>query len=220
MGAKGTNSRRPTFMARVPGKGGVASASFRPASDRGAHLRVVTAENPAVSHGYAPESDDPESLAAAQAVLERATAEMKERLASSVELLRITSDRLSAEARADALEVAFLVARRIIEVEVSANVESLVSLVRSAIRRLGESRRLVIRLNPQDADAIRIILTERGQADFVTSGTVQIEIMADGGLDRGDCVVEGDVGNVDGRLGTRLEELRRALTDEAAEGAS
>lgn len=207
-------------MARVPGKGGVASASFRPASDRGAHLRVVTAENPAVSHGYAPESDDPESLAAAQAVLERATAEMKERLASSVELLRITSDRLSAEARADALEVAFLVARRIIEVEVSANVESLVSLVRSAIRRLGESRRLVIRLNPQDADAIRIILTERGQADFVTSGTVQIEIMADGGLDRGDCVVEGDVGNVDGRLGTRLEELRRALTDEAAEGAS
>jgi flagellar assembly protein FliH len=41
--------------------------------------------------------------------------------------------------------------------------------------------------------------------------------MADAALERGDCLVEGDVGSVDGRVATRIEELRRALADEHLE---
>jgi flagellar biosynthesis/type III secretory pathway protein FliH len=39
----------------------------------------------------------------------------------------------------------------------------------------------------------------------------EIDVLPDASLSRGDCVVEGELGSVDGRLAARLEEVRRAL---------
>src|SRR5687768_15617201 len=50
-----------------------------------------------------------------RAELERQAQEMTARMESSVARLRILSERLAAEARADAMEVALMVARRLIE---------------------------------------------------------------------------------------------------------
>jgi flagellar biosynthesis/type III secretory pathway protein FliH len=44
--------------------------------------------------------------------------------------------------------------------------------------------------------------------------------VAEPSLGRGDCLVEGEVGSVDGRIATRLEELRRALAEEHLEEGS
>jgi flagellar assembly protein FliH len=50
-------------------------------------------------------------------------------------------------------------------------------------------------------------------------GAARVEIQADAALQPGDCVVDTDFGQIDGRLETRLGELRRAL-EGAAEGAA
>ncbi len=146
------------------------------------------------------------------------TTRTAERLTAAVERLVLTSERLAAEARTDALEVAFLVARRILEAEVSTGIEPLLGLVRSALRKLGESRRIVIRLSPRDAAAVTAALAARGAATLA-AGSAQIEIVTDATLSGGDCVVEGDLGAVDGRLDTRLSELRRAIAAEVVEAS-
>jgi flagellar biosynthesis/type III secretory pathway protein FliH len=46
-----------------------------------------------------------------------------------------------------------------------------------------------------------------------------VEIVADPSLGRGDCLVEGDLVTVDGRINARIEELRRVLDAGAAENA-
>ncbi|HTN53808.1 MAG TPA: FliH/SctL family protein [Anaeromyxobacter sp.] len=47
-----------------------------------------------------------------------------------------------------------------------------------------------------------------------------MEVAPDPSLEAGDCVVETDFGKVDGRLRTRLDELRRAVDSASEEGAA
>lgn len=135
------------------------------------------------------------------------------RLEAAVDRLRNLSDRLAAEVRADAVEVAILLARKIVEDEITMNVDRLLGTVRSAVRRLGESRRITVRLCPEDAEALNA--ATNSNTTELGGGVARVEIIADASFGRADCVVEGDLGSVDARLDTRLNELRRALSDGA-----
>lgn len=200
-------ARKPGFLQRIPAQPQMAPA-FSPHPS--APLVSEVAPSPEETPPPAPPEPDPEMVSAM----------VGERLAGAIESLNQMAERLTAEARADALEVGFLVARRIIEDEVSGNAEVLLDLVRTAQRRLGESRHLVIRLCPDDAQAVQEVLAAKGAQAVAESAIAQIEVKADPSLQRCDCVVEGDLGSVDGRLNTRLEELRHAaLTGAVGESA-
>ena len=130
------------------------------------------------------------------------------RLAASVERLRAESERLAELARADALEIGFQVARRILEMELTTSAEPLFSLVRSAVRRAGESRTLTLRLHPAD----KALIDESGGAARVDGlMAARMQIVADPSLSRGDCMVDAEFGSVDGRLDTRFAQVRRSL---------
>src|SRR6185436_7282932 len=215
-------SRKPQFLARAGGQPQVQRATFRPASGQPGRPRAPIAQPVQVHQEPDDEAQQMEQqLAAAVAEAEqRLHAEVGARLGSAVEMLRTTSERLASEARSDALEVGFLIAKRILETELTTSPEPLVALVRSTIRRLGEARKMVIRLSPADAEAVNAVLAARGPSAVTSVTTAQLEVVPDGSLERGDCMVEGDVGSVDGRVATRIEELRRALADEHLEEGS
>jgi flagellar assembly protein FliH len=139
--------------------------------------------------------------------------EFAERSAAAVSAMRLTSERLAEQARSDALELALLVSRRILEAELSTNVERFFGVIRSVIRRAGESRRIVVRLNPEDAN--RVEAAGGGRAISAMS-VAQVEISPDADLELGDCMVDADFGMVDGRLTTRLDEMRRLLQEAMA----
>jgi len=131
-----------------------------------------------------------------------------ERLADAVAMLRLQAERLADQARADAVEIAFQAAARILETELRQSPEPLFALVRSALRRAGDSRRVVVRLSPDDA---RLVETDRDRLAVGALAVARVEIVADASLAPGDCVVETDFGKVDGRLATRLAEAKRAV---------
>lgn len=135
--------------------------------------------------------------------------EAAERLGRAIADLRSTSDRLGAEAAANALEIGCLIARKILEAELKADVGAFRSLVQSAVRRLGEVHKVTIHLAPSDVEAVE---AAAGQASMPQFGIAKVEVLPDTNLTPGDCVVESDAAMVDGRLGTRLEELRRVLS--------
>ena len=207
--------RRPSFLGRVGDRPRVESAAFK--SGQGNESRF----HPTVIASTMPDSDEGTNRSAAAAVAEaqKLAAQFTERTSAAVELLRATAERLAAEARTDALEIGFLVARRILEMELSASAEPLVNLVRSAVRRLGESRRIVIHLSPVDAQAMNAIIESRGAKAVAQAAISRVEIVADPSLGRGDCLVEGDLVTVDGRINARIEELRRVLEAGAGENA-
>jgi flagellar assembly protein FliH len=141
--------------------------------------------------------------------------DMMERLAASIATLRAQADRLAEQARSDSIEIGFQVARKILETELHLSPDTLFALVRSAVRRAGESRRLVIRVSPDD---LPLLQSAQGQAALEGLSAARIECMADSTLEHGDCAVDADFGQVDGRLSTRLLEIRRAVEAASAEG--
>lgn len=197
--------RRPAFLARSGGGTKVENAAFKTTS--GTRFRPALVANNDEDDGQATQR----AAEAAIAEAEKLAAQFTERTAAAVDVLRATAERLAAEARTDALEIGFLVARRILDMELTASPEPLVNLVRSAVKRLGETRKVAIHLSPADARALSAVIEERGAQAVASAAVAKVEIVADGSLGRGDCLVEGDLVTVDGRIAARMEELRRVL---------
>jgi flagellar biosynthesis/type III secretory pathway protein FliH len=128
------------------------------------------------------------------------------RLAAAIETLRQEGRRLGEQARSDALEIGVLVARKIIERELTSNLEPLFGLIRSAVRRVGEARGVVVKVSPEDHRRLQ-------DAPGASLSLVNVSVVADEALSPGDVMIESEQHGVDARLDTRLEELRRELTE-------
>jgi hypothetical protein len=154
------------------------------------------------------------------------------RLDAAVDRLRMLSDRLATEARSDALELGLMIARKVVEGELAVNADRLISVVKSAVARVGESRRIVVHLAPEDAEIINGPRGNVGDSgkdggeagvpaqtglERIGRGAARIEVVADPSLSRGDCLVEGDHLSVDARLDAKFAEIRRALMESAWE---
>ncbi len=143
------------------------------------------------------------------APLPQANAQSVARLEAALTELRLRGERLAEQARSDSLELGLIVARKILEREIATNLEALFSLIKSAIRRVGESRTTVVRVSAADFERLH------GSADTAfTLGRVELKI--DPSLGAGDVMVDGEHATVDGRLGTRLEEIVRSLAGDEA----
>ena len=136
------------------------------------------------------------------------SAEAAERLGKAVGELRRTSEALGGHVAATALEIACLLAQRIIEAELKGDPDLRLSLARAAVRRLGEAQKVTIRLSPADVEAVTSVA---GAAETLGIPLARVEVVTDTNLSPGDSIVESDTAMVDGRVGTRLEELRRVL---------
>jgi flagellar biosynthesis/type III secretory pathway protein FliH len=146
----------------------------------------------------------------------RLPAEYLHRLAVSIDTLRLHADRLTELCADDAIVVGTAIARRILEAELATAPEKLLPLIRSALRKVGESREVVVRLSPADADAWR----DAGSRLAEESPGLQVRVVADPALGPGDVQVDADFGTVDGRLETRLAEVRQALAAAVSDGGA
>jgi len=202
--------RAPSFLDKIRGK--VDRATFSGASDTGIQpfferqgdaarqVEIPVMETPSVVESLAPPLPPP--------ILQPGP-EFADRLAKAVAELRRTGEHLAEQTTADALEMAILIARRIIEGELKTNPAALTGLIRSAIGRLGESRKVQLRLHPTDAANVQAA----GDAGPLAAVSVtRVEVRADPSLSPGDCIVDGEQGTIDGRVATRMEEVRRILT--------
>jgi flagellar biosynthesis/type III secretory pathway protein FliH len=153
------------------------------------------------------------------------------RLGRAIAELEAVGARTAAEMAATALELALMVARKIIDAELVADPGAARRLIKAAVRRLGDVHKVTLRVSPDDLEALRSgAPTEGGAAGVVSSGggggggagagaanlaaelgVAKVELVADKNLTSGECIVDSDAATVDGRLGTRVEELRRVL---------
>jgi flagellar assembly protein FliH len=129
------------------------------------------------------------------------------RVEAAIAALKLQGERLAEQARSDALEVGLLIARRVLERELSTNIDALFGQIKSAIARIGDARRTVVRLSPEDRARLQ-------DADPSTFTLGRVDIVADETLSPGDVVVDADDHSIDGRLSTQLEEIARSLKED------
>jgi flagellar assembly protein FliH len=201
------NLQRPSFLQAIPPGHDPRPAAFAHAG--GPRPPRPPAYHPRRHEPEPPAGPSPEQLAAVRA-------DALEKVAHAVEVLKLQAERLAEQARGDALEIGFLVARRILEAELSTSPEALFALVRGALKRAGDSRKVLVRVHPSDVPR----LAGPASAGELAASAAAIEVAGDPSLEPGDVVVDTDFGKVDGRLRTRLDELHRAAGAALEEGVA
>ncbi|HKU39546.1 MAG TPA: FliH/SctL family protein, partial [Polyangiales bacterium] len=126
------------------------------------------------------------------------------------ELLSLAADRARVlrEAERDVQRAVLLVASKLAQRELSADPDLLAQLIEPLLARVRRAGRVRLHLHPEDARALGPRLTAAA-ARAELQGV--LEVAPDAGLERGGCVIESSLGELDARLSTRLEVLGREL---------
>lgn len=105
-----------------------------------------------------------------------------------------------------AVELAVMVASHVVKQELDAGQLNLKELVRQAIEQLLPATKLVIHLNPEDANDLAAI-----QADLQTGVLEQLDLIQDAAIPRGGCLVANEEHGLFSTLEARLENIRDTL---------
>ncbi|HEX4807120.1 MAG TPA: FliH/SctL family protein [Conexibacter sp.] len=111
----------------------------------------------------------------------------------------------------DAVELALRLAEKLVAGTLAADPERVLDVVRGALRRLSERRRVTILVNPDDLDVVR------AAADAFASelgGIEHCEVQAERRVERGGAVVRTEEGQVDASIETQLARARELVAAE------
>ncbi len=106
------------------------------------------------------------------------------------------------ESEEDMLTIALAVARQIVRKEVMENPEVIIKNIQTAIKKIGQTEKVLIRLHPDDYEVI-----SQDAEDLLgpMKQNVRLRFETDAELMPGDCVVEGEERMVDARLKNQLD---------------
>ncbi len=136
---------------------------------------------------------------------------LADRFAVGLEKVDALARTLETLARHEALELALLLARRILQREIQANPLALIDEIRNSTSEIKDTRQLTIRLNEQDLEAVRALAPDFGK-HFPSVANVTLATGKD--LERGDCVIDTDMERINLTLNEQLDRLRRSLEEE------
>lgn len=106
------------------------------------------------------------------------------------------------------IETAFELAKKIVQREVES--QSIINEnVKTAINKIIGANEVRLKFHPKDLDE----LTEASKNIIHSSSFNKIKIEADERIEQGGCLIETEIGNVDARISTQLNELKKQLHD-------
>ena len=83
------------------------------------------------------------------------------------------------------------------------------NILKNSLSKILGANEMMIKLNPKDYD----LLEKNDLIKKLDTGLAKIKIKKDENIKIGGCVVESEIGNVDSRISTMLEEIERQLSN-------
>ncbi|WP_157722008.1 FliH/SctL family protein [Tumebacillus avium] len=121
--------------------------------------------------------------------------------------------RYLAEAEPMIVDLALSIAKKIITRESSVDRSFVVDVVSTALEEMHDGGKVEVRVHPDDHDVVQ---QSREQLRKAVPGQTELLIIKDHSVEAGGCVVCTAFGNIDARIDTQLEEVRKALQEVAA----
>jgi flagellar assembly protein FliH len=115
---------------------------------------------------------------------------------------------LASRFEAQLVSLASQMTEKILQVELSARPELLVGIVRAALSGVSDAKQVTLRIHPQD---IAMLKNKAETLAEMLSSSTALEFRPDDTLNRGDCIIDSDIGSLDARLATQLTSLREQL---------
>lgn len=112
-------------------------------------------------------------------------------------------------AEEDLVRLSVAAARRILGAELRLDPERMRHMVREVVARARRAKHATVRVHPDDVAAVQSLAESMDPPPLT--------VTADPSLDRGDCVLTTDLGEIDARLDVQLAALARALQERSHE---
>lgn len=144
-----------------------------------------------------------------RAGLEKAELEMKpvlNRMSQSIAEFATLRRRVRQEAEQDLVRLSLAIAKKILHRELSVDPHALAGVVKAALETIELREIKKIRLHPKEVEVIRSGLVSAGLPP-------EVEIIADGGLERGAILLDTVRGELDASVNTQLLEIERGFVD-------
>jgi len=107
------------------------------------------------------------------------------------------------------IDASFLIASKVLKKSISES--SIISeTITDSIQKIIGANSILFRLNPTDLELIK----ESKESFLENNSYSNIKFEADNRIDLGGCYVESEIGNVDARISSQLNELKSILTQE------
>ncbi len=108
------------------------------------------------------------------------------------------------------MRLSLAIARRIVAREIDLDEGAVLSRSREAIRKIIGVERVKIHVNPVDEEYIR---EHRSELNNYADSVKEIVIEADNRVERGGCIIESELGNIDARISTQFELIEEAFLE-------
>jgi flagellar assembly protein FliH len=108
----------------------------------------------------------------------------------------------------DAIELALELAEKILATTLELRPELILDVIRGALRRLGDRRRVIVAVNPDNLETVRQLI---GELPGRGSGIEHCEVVSDERVGFGGAVVRTVEGEVDVSVQTQLERAREVI---------
>ncbi|MFZ1081933.1 MAG: FliH/SctL family protein [Candidatus Kryptoniota bacterium] len=117
-------------------------------------------------------------------------------------------ERYNQEFDSAVMKLAIAVAKRIVAREINIDEGAVLARSREAIRKIAGVDKIKIHVNPSDEEYIR---EHRNELMSYADSVKEIAIEGDNKVERGGCIIESDLGNIDARISTQFELVEEAL---------
>ncbi len=164
----------------------------------------------AISEAYqlgfeAGRKDSSDSL---QAEFERKISEVTESFDSLVKELATEVTRFNQDFDRAVVTLALAIAKRVVAREIEVDEGAVLARSREAIRKIIGVEKIKIHVSPSDEEYIR---GHRNELSTYADSVKEIVIEADGKVERGGCIIESELGNIDARVSTQFELIEESL---------
>lgn len=138
-------------------------------------------------------------------------AALQDEIAQTRQQMMAERDQLLDAARAQVLELAFVMARQVLKTELALRPEAMVPMLEAALAKMKGDEEPQLRVSPQ---VLALIEEQRGRLLAALPGARRLGMEPDGSLEPGDFVVQGTQGFVDGRIDRQVEVLEEETRSE------
>ncbi len=119
------------------------------------------------------------------------------------------------EAENEIVQLAVMVAQKVINHEVTTHSELIVGIVKKALEKVRDREEILIRVSPDDID---MVIDNQEEVVSGTKGIKKMKMLADNGITAGGCVIETSNGTVDARVERQLSEIEHSLLEVNSNG--
>lgn len=133
-----------------------------------------------------------------------------------IEEARQTKLEMMKSSESDMVRLAMAVAKKVIAGELITNPNIIINVLREALSFLDSADNIKVYVNQRDMDRILEVMKTETFSDIGNSDP-GIELRSDNKISSGGCVLESELGSVDARYETRVENIKKAIQEVTAD---